>query len=140
MRAEISAALQGLPGIGDLAFDLRLKILILQQFVKPHLVPGDIAVMEVAEAGVDRQLMALQVRRQRGDVEARTVVAGDSLSKIAKEFYGDAKAYPRIFEANRDILDAIPTPIRNTPLRALLLPGTAVTPVAATSPLTPRAG
>jgi nucleoid-associated protein YgaU len=33
-----------------------------------------------------------------------TVVAGDSLSKIAKEFYGDAKAYPRIFEANRDQL------------------------------------
>jgi hypothetical protein len=32
------------------------------------------------------------------------------------------------FVANRDILDAIPTPVRNTPLRALLLPGTAVTP------------
>ena len=32
------------------------------------------------------------------------------------------------FVANREILDAIPTPIRNTPLRALLLPGTAVTP------------
>ena len=28
------------------------------------------------------------------------------------------------FVANRDILDAIPTPIRNTPARALLLPGT----------------
>jgi hypothetical protein len=32
------------------------------------------------------------------------------------------------FVANREILDAIPTPIRNTPLRALLLPGTSVTP------------
>ena len=32
------------------------------------------------------------------------------------------------FVANREILDAIPTPVRNTPLRALLLPGTAVTP------------
>ena len=32
------------------------------------------------------------------------------------------------FVANRDILDAIPTPIRNTPLRALLLPGTQVVP------------
>ncbi|HXG86722.1 MAG TPA: TonB-dependent receptor [Vicinamibacterales bacterium] len=32
------------------------------------------------------------------------------------------------FVVNRDILDAIPTPIRNTPARALLLPGTAVTP------------
>ena len=32
------------------------------------------------------------------------------------------------FVVNRDILDAIPTPIRNTPARALLLPGTTVTP------------
>ena len=32
------------------------------------------------------------------------------------------------FVANRDILDDIPTPIRNTPARALLLPGTTVTP------------
>ena len=32
------------------------------------------------------------------------------------------------FVVDRDILDSIPTPIRNTPSRALLLPGTAVTP------------
>ena len=33
------------------------------------------------------------------------VVAGDSLSKIAKRFYGNANQWKRIFEANRDILD-----------------------------------
>jgi hypothetical protein len=32
------------------------------------------------------------------------------------------------FVVDRDILDAIPTPVRNTPSRALLLPGTQVTP------------
>ena len=32
------------------------------------------------------------------------VVAGDTLSKIAKKYYGDASLYPQIFEANRDIL------------------------------------
>jgi nucleoid-associated protein YgaU len=32
------------------------------------------------------------------------VVAGDSLSKIAKREYGHAKEWNRIFEANRDIL------------------------------------
>ncbi|MBY0494714.1 MAG: carboxypeptidase regulatory-like domain-containing protein [Cyanobacteria bacterium] len=32
------------------------------------------------------------------------------------------------FVVDRDILDQIPTPIRNTPARALLLPGTTVTP------------
>lgn len=33
-----------------------------------------------------------------------TVQSGDSLSKIAKRFYGDANLYPKIFEANRDQL------------------------------------
>lgn len=33
-----------------------------------------------------------------------TVVAGDSLSKIAKREYGDANDWHRIFEANRDII------------------------------------
>ncbi|MDO5656380.1 MAG: peptidoglycan-binding protein LysM [Flavobacteriaceae bacterium] len=33
-----------------------------------------------------------------------TVKSGDSLSKIAKEVYGDAMAYNRIFEANRPML------------------------------------
>ena len=33
-----------------------------------------------------------------------TVVAGDSLSKIARREYGDAKLWPRIFEANRDVI------------------------------------
>lgn len=33
-----------------------------------------------------------------------TVQAGDTLSKLAKQFYGDAGAYMTIFEANRDKL------------------------------------
>jgi nucleoid-associated protein YgaU len=33
-----------------------------------------------------------------------TVKAGDTLGKIAKQFLGDANAYPAIFDANRDQL------------------------------------
>src|SRR4029077_15700604 len=33
-----------------------------------------------------------------------TVQAGDSLSKISKEFYGSANQYMKIFEANKDKL------------------------------------
>jgi nucleoid-associated protein YgaU len=33
-----------------------------------------------------------------------TVKGGDSLSKIARYIYGDASAFTKIFEANRDIL------------------------------------
>ena len=32
------------------------------------------------------------------------VKPGDSLSKIAKQEYGDANKWPQIFEANKDIL------------------------------------
>jgi len=31
-----------------------------------------------------------------------TVVSGDSLSKIAKKFYGNANAWDKIFQANKD--------------------------------------
>ena len=33
-----------------------------------------------------------------------TVVSGDTLGKIAKEFYGNAMKYPVIFEANKPML------------------------------------
>ena len=33
-----------------------------------------------------------------------TVKSGDTLSKIAKEMFGDANAYTEIFNANRDVL------------------------------------
>jgi nucleoid-associated protein YgaU len=36
--------------------------------------------------------------------ETYVVKAGDSLSKIAKNAYGDGNAWKRIFEANTDIL------------------------------------
>lgn len=32
------------------------------------------------------------------------VQSGDSLSKIAKQFYGEANAWNRIFEANKDVI------------------------------------
>jgi nucleoid-associated protein YgaU len=37
-------------------------------------------------------------------VKSYTVQKGDTLSKIAKNFYGEANDYKRIFEANRDQL------------------------------------
>ena len=33
-----------------------------------------------------------------------TVVAGDSLSKIAKKLYGDAQQWQQIYEANKDVI------------------------------------
>jgi nucleoid-associated protein YgaU len=47
------------------------------------------------------------------------VKSGDSLSKIAEEFYGDKMLYGRIFEANRDLLH---DPDRIKPGQKLLIP------------------
>ncbi|HWR52464.1 MAG TPA: LysM peptidoglycan-binding domain-containing protein [Bryobacteraceae bacterium] len=48
-----------------------------------------------------------------------TVQAGDTLSKIAREMYGDAKEYNKIFNANRDQLS---DPDRIKPGQKLVIP------------------
>jgi uncharacterized protein YidB (DUF937 family) len=48
-----------------------------------------------------------------------TVSSGDSLSKIAKKFYNDGNQWPRIFDANRDILS---NPDRISPGQHLRIP------------------
>ena len=37
-------------------------------------------------------------------VEYYEIVSGDTLSAIAKRYYGKASEYPRIFEANREVI------------------------------------
>jgi len=53
-----------------------------------------------------------------------TVKSGDSLSKIAKKYYGNARLYPEIFEANRPMLTH---PDKIYPGQVLRIPGTSKT-------------
>jgi nucleoid-associated protein YgaU len=46
----------------------------------------------------------LVVNAPEPESQWHTVVSGDTLSKIAKKFYGDASKYPVIFEANKPML------------------------------------
>lgn len=55
----------------------------------------------VGIAKVDDQL---QVLRQEPEAQYYDVKSGDTLSKISKQFYGDANQYNRILEANRPML------------------------------------
>lgn len=43
--------------------------------------------------------------------DSYTVVSGDSLSKIAKNHYGDAAKWHQIYEANKDIIGSNPDKI-----------------------------
>jgi nucleoid-associated protein YgaU len=47
------------------------------------------------------------------------VKSGDTLSKIAEEFYGDKMLYDRIFDANRNLLS---DPNKIKPGQKLLIP------------------
>ena len=52
-------------------------------------------------ASVDDQMTTAV---QEPEAQFHTVVSGDSLSKIAKQYYGNAMKYPVIFEANKPML------------------------------------
>ena len=52
-------------------------------------------------ASVDDQMTTAV---QEPEAQFHTVVSGDSLSKIAKKYYGNAMKYPVIFEANKPML------------------------------------
>jgi nucleoid-associated protein YgaU len=52
-------------------------------------------------AGVDDQMT---VEQPVEESKFYTVKSGDTLSKVAKEFYGNANAYMQIFEANKPML------------------------------------
>ena len=43
--------------------------------------------------------------RPKAAEQTYTVQAGDTLSKISKQFYGDGNKYMKIFEANKDVLN-----------------------------------
>jgi nucleoid-associated protein YgaU len=47
---------------------------------------------------------AMQVASAGGESRFYTVEKGDTLSKIAKDMYGDANKYQQIFEANKPML------------------------------------
>lgn len=58
-----------------------------------------IDITEAAAAGQDASSVL-----EPENVDYYVVVSGDTLSKIAKKYYQNANEYPRIFEANREVI------------------------------------
>lgn len=119
-QADISAALQ------------RAGVSVYGLQVQGTMVSGTVgtgedrvkAVTAIQQAAMDAQVN-IQVNSgfaaQAGSGAGRTytVKSGDSLSKIAKEVYGDASEWKKIHEANRA---AIPNPDRIQPGQELKIP------------------
>ncbi len=55
-------------------------------------------------AGIARVDDQLTVEADEPEAQFHTVESGDTLSAIAKHYYGDAMKYPVIFEANKPML------------------------------------
>ena len=66
---------------------------------KLNMIVGNVKYIEAVD---DTELKGPQ--SQVGQPKVHEVQSGDTLSAIAKEHYGDANAYQRIFEANRPML------------------------------------
>ena len=88
----------------------RLKLSVTDDDVK---VEGEVAQQADAERiilaignveGVDQVDNLMTVATPAPQAQFYTVVSGDTLSKISKEFYGDANKYNTIFEANKPML------------------------------------
>ena len=54
--------------------------------------------------GVEAVKDMMSVDRSEPEAQYYTVVKGDNLSKISKQFYGDPNKYNKIFEANKPML------------------------------------
>jgi nucleoid-associated protein YgaU len=57
-------------------------------------------VQGVSEVNIDK----LQAPPVQAKVEYYIIKKGDTLSAIAKQFYGKANDYPKIFDANREVI------------------------------------
>jgi nucleoid-associated protein YgaU len=102
IQQEIEAAQLGITGLEVAYADGRCSLSgtcpSAEAMQKAVLIAGN--VQGVAAVDISR----LQVPPPKEKVEYYIIAKGDTLSKIAKQYYGDANKYPRIFEANREVI------------------------------------
>ena len=102
IEESIAAANPGVEDLGvtfeDGVVHLSGKAASAEAMEKAVLMAGNVkGVTEVKIDGMDAP-------EPEPEVEYYTIVSGDSLSKIAKAHYGNAMDYPKIFEANKEVI------------------------------------
>ncbi len=108
----------GLPATNlDIRFDGGIAYISGETPTQADLEKIVLAVGNVGE--VDRVIEYMTVTAESDESQIYTVVSGDTLSKIAKHYYGDATKYPVIFEANKPMLSH---PDKIFPGQALRIP------------------
>lgn len=102
IQAEIAANNPGIDGLGvafkDGVVSLTGKAASAEAMEKAVLIAGN--VQGVKEVNISN-MVAPKVEAK---VEYYTIIKGDTLSGIAKKVLGNAMDYPKIFEANREVI------------------------------------
>jgi nucleoid-associated protein YgaU len=107
IQQEIAAANLGIVGL-NVAYADGLCLLSgdcpsVEAMEKAVLIAGNVqGVSEVDVRGL--KVPAPPPAEPQPKVEYYLIEKGDTLSKIAKHYYGNANQYPRIFEANREVI------------------------------------
>jgi nucleoid-associated protein YgaU len=99
---------QHVRGLGLAVDDLKVKVADDVAYVKGKVATQDVrekVVLAVGNVqGIARVEDRLEVTTPQPEARFYTVAKGDTLSKIAKQHYGDPNKYPQIFEANMPML------------------------------------
>lgn len=69
---------------------------------KAVLMAGNIQGVE--EVNIDGMSLPEDTEKATENVEYYVIQSGDTLSKLAAKYYGNATDYPRIFDANREVI------------------------------------
>ncbi len=102
IKAQIQADNPGIENL-DVSFEEGKVVLSgdaesAEALEKAVLIAGN--VQGVGEVSADQ----VKAPKQEAKVEYYVIEKGDTLSGIAKRFLGNASAYPKIFEANREVI------------------------------------
>jgi nucleoid-associated protein YgaU len=104
IKAEIESAN---PGVSDLGvqYDPQSGTVALSgQAASAEAMQKAVLMAGNVEGVGEVEVAQLQHPQEQEQVEYYVIEKGDTLSKIARQFYGDANKYPRIFEANREVI------------------------------------
>ncbi len=93
------------PGIAGLGIDFKDGVVSLAgQASTPEAMEKAVLMAGNVKGVSDVKIDGLKTPETTGKVEYYIIQKGDTLSAIAKQFYKKASDYPKIFEANREVI------------------------------------
>ena len=87
------------------ASDIDAKAKVMQYFNEMVDTENTFNMITISTPEPEPEPVAVVEEEPASEERIYEVVSGDTLGAIAKKYYGNASAYMKIFEANRDILD-----------------------------------